>query len=141
MIGREAPCRLARSDPLGLGILLAAASEMVYARRGVTPSRGIVAATLLASAREHSWRVPVLANASLYHAVQAGRLLRAIDVLWAAALGALLREARRAERWEKSSCSTTASYPRTTNAYSVEARRATVRERFVTMRNIRFSDD
>jgi hypothetical protein len=103
MIGREAPCRLARSDPLGLGILLAAASEMVYARRGVTPSRGIVAATLLASAREHSWRVPVLANASLYHAVQAGRLLRLVDLVWAAALGALLHEARRAERWEQSS--------------------------------------
>jgi hypothetical protein len=102
MIGQEETCRPARSDPLGLGILLAAAAEVVYTRRGVTPS-GVVAATLLASAREHSWRVPVLANASLYHAVQAGRLLRLVDLVWAAALGALLHEARRAERWEQSS--------------------------------------
>jgi hypothetical protein len=100
MSGLGATCRRARRDPLGLGILVAAVSEVVYARRGVTPSRGVVAASLLASARERSWRVPVLANASLHHFVKAGRLGRVLDLVWGAALGVLLREARRAERWD-----------------------------------------
>jgi hypothetical protein len=105
----EATYRLAR-DPLGLGILLAAASELACgtlirggasgAAREVPVSRGVVAASLLASATQPSWRVPALANASLQHFVRAGRLRRMADVVWAAALGALLREARRAERWD-----------------------------------------
>ena len=106
----EATYHLAH-DPLGLGILLAAASELACAtlirtagasgaRREVPVSRGVVAASLLASATQPSWRVPALANASLQHFVRAGRLRRLADVVWAAALGALLREARRAERWD-----------------------------------------
>jgi hypothetical protein len=102
----EATSRLAR-DPLGAGILLAAASELACATlihtgaaREIPVSRGVVAASLLASAGQPSWRVPALANASLQHFVRAGRLGRVVDVVWAAALGALLREARRAERWD-----------------------------------------
>jgi len=102
---------MALRDPLRVGIVLAAASELACATfvhasarsgdgREIPVSRGVVAASLLASARQPSWRVPALANASLQHFVRAGRLRRAIDVVWAAALGALLREARRAERWE-----------------------------------------
>jgi hypothetical protein len=96
-------------DPLGLVILAAAASEVLSAglgRKGAgggaresTASQGVVAATLLASAGNPSWRVPTLASASLHHVVQAGRLGRALDVVWAAALGGLVCEARRAERW------------------------------------------
>jgi hypothetical protein len=101
--------RMALRDPLRVGIVLAAASELVCATlvhakpdkpREIPVSRGVVAASLLASAREPAWRVPALANASLQHFVRAGRLRRLVDVVWAAALGALLREARRAERWE-----------------------------------------
>jgi hypothetical protein len=118
----EGHCQHPRRDPLGLGILLAAASEVAFAvlhRTGATadgirklaPTQGLLAATLLASAGQPSWRVPVLANASLHHVVKAGSgrsdrsglrpsLSRVVDVAWAAALGALLREARRAERWD-----------------------------------------
>jgi hypothetical protein len=102
--------RLTR-DPVSLGILLAAASELACATllqggaasggaREIPVARGVVAASLLASAGQPSWRVPALANASLQQFVRAGRLRRAKDVVWAAALGCLLREARRAERWE-----------------------------------------
>jgi hypothetical protein len=98
-------------DPLGLGILLAGASELACATllhrgvagggaRDIPVSRGVVAASLLASAGQPSWRVPALANASLQHFVRAGKLGRLMDVMWGAALGALLREARRAERWD-----------------------------------------
>jgi hypothetical protein len=107
----EATCRSVARDPLSAGILLAAASELASATlhrtrsasnggREIPVSRGVVAASLLASAGQPSWRVPALANASLQHFVRAGRLRRLADVVWAAALGALLREARRAERWE-----------------------------------------
>ena len=107
----EATCRSVARDPVSVGILLAAASEVACAAVGRTHSasdtareipvsRGVVAASLLASAGQPSWRVPALANASLQHFVRAGRLRRLADVVWAAALGALLREARRAERWE-----------------------------------------
>lgn len=107
----EVSPRFTLRDPLGMGILLAAASELACATVGhgghasdgptETPvSRGVVAASLLASAGQPSWRVPALASASLQHFVRAGRLRRVADVLWAAALGAMLREARRAERWE-----------------------------------------
>ena len=103
--------RIALRDPLRMGIVLAAASELacatlVHSKAGsgraheIPVSRGVVAASLLASAREPAWRVPALANASLQHFVRAGRLRRMADMVWAAALGALLREARRAERWE-----------------------------------------
>jgi hypothetical protein len=117
----EGACRHSSNDPLGLGILLAAVSELAFAAlRGagasangiheVGPSEGVLAATLLASAGYPSWRVPALANASLHHFVNASRgrgdrrglrpsVARLVDVAWAAALGALLREARRAERW------------------------------------------
>jgi hypothetical protein len=98
-------------DPLGLVILAAAASEVVGAalhRTGAAgrgagenaASQGVVAATLLASAGNRSWRAPTLASASLHHFVQAGRLGRLADVVWAAALGGLFCEARRAERWD-----------------------------------------
>jgi hypothetical protein len=98
-------------DPLGLVILAAAASEVVSAalhRAGAvgggtrenTASQGVVAATLLASAGNPSWRVPTLASASLHHFVRAGRPGRLADVVWAAALGGLFCEARRAERWD-----------------------------------------
>jgi hypothetical protein len=107
----QATCRSVARDPLSAGIVLAAASELACARVGrphghsnpareIPVSRGVVAASLLASAGQPSWRVPALANASLQHFVRAGRLRRLADVVWAAALGALLREARRAERWE-----------------------------------------
>jgi hypothetical protein len=103
----NAGCLTAMRDPLRLGIVVAAASELAYATlvgtgraRDIPVSRGVVAASLLASAREPAWRVPALANASLQHFVRAGRLRRTPDVVWAALLGALLREARRAERWE-----------------------------------------
>ena len=103
--------RIALRDPLSVGIVLAAASELACATfvhtsrrpdksREIPVSRGVVAASLLASAGQPTWRVPALANASLQHFVRAGRLRRTVDVVWAAALGALLREARRAERWE-----------------------------------------
>jgi hypothetical protein len=100
---------MALRDPLRVGIVLAAASELACATlvhtrpvksRQIPVSRGAVAASLLASAGQPTWRVPALANASLQHFVRAGRLRRLVDVVWAAALGALLREARRAERWE-----------------------------------------
>ena len=103
-------CRFALRDPLRVGIVLAAASELacaelVHSRAGhhardVPVSRGVMAASLLASAWQPAWRVPALASASLHHLVRAGRLRRLADVVWAAALGALLREARWAERWE-----------------------------------------
>jgi hypothetical protein len=103
--------RRATPDPLGLFILAAAASEVVRAAlqrtgavaggaRPETASQGVVAATLLASAGNPSWRVPTLASASLHHFVQAGRLGRGVDVVWAAGLGGLFCEARRAERWD-----------------------------------------
>jgi hypothetical protein len=103
--------RRATPDPLGLVILAAAASEVLRAARQRTgagaggareeaASQGVVAATLLASAGNPSWRVPTLASASLHHFVRAGRVGRAVDVVWAAALGGLLCEARRAERWD-----------------------------------------
>jgi hypothetical protein len=111
MSGLEAIHRPAIRDPLGLGILLAAASEFACATlvhtgrapagaREIPVSRGVLAASLLASAGQPSWRVPALANASLRHFVRAGRLGRMVDVVWAAALGGLLCEARRAERWD-----------------------------------------
>ena len=98
-------------DPLRIGIVLAAATELACATlvhtsadsngtREIPVSHGIVAASLLASAGQPTWRVPVLASASLHHLVSAGRLRRLVDVAGAAFLGALLREARRAERWE-----------------------------------------
>ena len=105
----NADYRMTLRDPLRVGIVLAAASELACATlvhtrpdklRVLPVSRGAVAASLLASAREPAWRVPALATASLQHFVRAGRLRRLADVVWAAALGALLREARRAERWE-----------------------------------------
>jgi hypothetical protein len=101
---------IARGDPLRAGILLAAVSELAGSsfvhssagrRAGEIPVlRGVIAAGLLASVRRPAWRVPALANASLQHFLRAGRLGRTADVVWAAALGALLCEARRAERWE-----------------------------------------
>jgi hypothetical protein len=106
----NASYQTALRDPLRVGILVAAASELACATvhkhrrpengREIPVSRGVVAASLLASAGQPGWRVPALANASLQHFVRAGRLGRVVDVVWAAALGALLREARRAERWE-----------------------------------------
>ena len=103
--------RIALRDPLRTGIVLAAAREVACAilvhtsacssgAREIPVSRGVVAASLLASAGQPAWRVPALASASLHHLVRAGRLRRLADVVWVAALGALLREARRAERWE-----------------------------------------
>ena len=101
--------RMTMRDPLRTGIVLAAVTEMACATlvhtrpdkpREIPVSRGAVAASLLASAGQPTWRVPALANASLQHFFRAGRLRRTVDVVWAAALGALLREARRAERWE-----------------------------------------
>jgi hypothetical protein len=103
--------RIAVRDPLRIGVFLAAATELACATlvhtsagsggaRDIPASRGVVAASLLASAGQPAWRVPALASASLHHLVRAGRLRRLADLVWAAALGALLREARRAERWE-----------------------------------------
>ena len=111
MNAAQATCRSVVRDPLSAGILLAAASELASATVGRTQSasdfarevpvsRGVVAASLLASAGQPSWRVPALANASIQHFLRAGRFRRLADVVWAAALGALLREARRAERWD-----------------------------------------
>ena len=113
--------RCRRDDPLGLGILLAAASEVVFAvlhRSGATAagvrevgaSQEVLAATLLASAGHPSWRAPTLATASLHHFVQASSARRGrrrlwrfspvVDAVWAAALGGLFCKARRAERWD-----------------------------------------
>jgi hypothetical protein len=107
----SAGCRIALRDPLRIGVVLAAVTELTSATvvhtsagsggaRDTPASRGVVAASLLASAGQPAWRVPALASASLHHLVRAGRLHRLADVAWAAVLGALLREARRAERWE-----------------------------------------
>ena len=98
-------------DPLRTGIVLAAVTELACATlvhtsadsdgtREIPVSHGIAAAGLLASAGQPAWRVPVLASASLQHFVRAGRFRRLADVAGAAFLGALLREARRAERWD-----------------------------------------
>src|ERR687895_604287 len=67
-------------DPLRTGIVLAAVTELACATlvhtsadsdgtREIPVSHGIAAASLLASAGQPAWRVPVLASASLQHFV------------------------------------------------------------------------
>lgn len=111
-----------RRDPVGVAVLAASGTEIASAARrwaglaseggrDAAVTRVAMATSLLAAAGRSSWRAPMLTAASLYHFLLAGRggggprrghldADRLLNVLWAAALGGLLCEARRAERWE-----------------------------------------